>query len=277
MAKVYCLDQHNNYVESMSKEDIISAIQTAAEGGSLEGFSNTAFVSKIKEINKRGEFSIWVGSTAEYNKLDTKERDVLYILSDDPLAADMPNKIQALSEVLNGQNTTLLKHENGILMLNEAAGKVNDTLTAHGNTLTAHGDTLTAHGETLNKHDEQLQRVTNVGYTTLFEGSLADYKSVTGVTLSEDYDAFDFLIFEFQEITENALEDPILWKARAMISTYGLSGLSRQGMYFTFLATELRVTAIIDETYKRRVIFLNSNGTTAMLTAIYGYNRKGEE
>lgn len=280
MAKVFCLDQHNNYVETMSKEDIIAAIQTAANGGSLEGFSNTAVISKIKEINKSGEFSIWVGTSAEYNKLDTKKSNVLYILSDDPLAADMPNRIQVLSEVLQGQGVTILQHENGISNLNDAVRKNAEALEAYSEaladqskTIEVYSEALANQSETLEAHGEQLQRVANVGYTTLYNELNENYTDVGGIAISENYDNFDFLIFEFEEVTNSSLK----WRARAMLSTFELIGFTNHGIYLTFLATECRTTVRLDASNKKRIYFYESHGTDVKLAAIYGYNRKGVE
>lgn len=91
----YVLDNNNNYVESMSKEEILAAIQTAAAGGDFKGFGNVAFVSKVKELNKNAAFGFWVGTQAEYNAITTKEKNVLYLISDDPLCNDLPNKVAA--------------------------------------------------------------------------------------------------------------------------------------------------------------------------------------
>jgi hypothetical protein len=101
MSKVFCLDQHNNYVETMSKEDIIAAIQTAAEGGNLEGFSNTACITKIKEINKNGELRIWVGTTAEYNAIASKRENVLYLISDEDARTEYLTAVNLMREELN--------------------------------------------------------------------------------------------------------------------------------------------------------------------------------
>lgn len=94
MSAVYVLDSNNNRVESMTKEEILAAIQTAAEGGNFKGFENMAFVSKLRELNKNAEFGVWVGTQAEYNSIFTKKKNVLYLISDDPLCSDLPNKVE---------------------------------------------------------------------------------------------------------------------------------------------------------------------------------------
>ncbi|MBR4859345.1 MAG: hypothetical protein IKU08_09215 [Clostridia bacterium] len=103
MSAVYVLDGNNNYVESMTKEEILAAIQAAAAGGEFKGFNNTAFVSKIRELNKNAEFGVWVGTQAEYNLITPKAKNVLYLISDDPLCYDLPmkteNALKAIDEI----------------------------------------------------------------------------------------------------------------------------------------------------------------------------------
>lgn len=114
MAEVFALDRHNNYIPTMSKEDIIAAIQTAAAGGSFEGFDNCAFITQIKELNRGGIFSIWVGSQAEFNALDEQIKGVLYIIDDDPMSRDLPSRLNKVIETQNGTAETLTKMQNAI-------------------------------------------------------------------------------------------------------------------------------------------------------------------
>lgn len=276
MAKVFCLDQHNNYVETMTKEQIISAIQTAATGGALEGFSNTAIVSKIKEVNKNADFSVWVGTAAEYNKITTKLENVLYILSDDPLASDLPNKVNNLKRVIDDFDVALQGVNRVIQEREEATATQAAQVEENKKEIAAHKTILDSYGKQIKANNEQLARLGGVGFVTLYDELNENYTSVSGIPLAEDYDAFDFLIFEFEEIPSGTEE--VAWRARAVLPTINLSGNTKHGLYFTFLATSTRTTVRFDSGEKRKLYFSGTSGNNPMkLVAIYGYNRKGGE
>lgn len=93
--KVYALDEGKNQRETMTREQIVTAIQNMAATGS-PGNVDDAFITKIKELNKEGQLRFWVGTMAEYNALEKKEDDVLYIFSDDPTVQDIEDAINAI-------------------------------------------------------------------------------------------------------------------------------------------------------------------------------------
>lgn len=92
--------------ESMTKQEIITAIVNAVEGGTV-GDIDTGFVTIIKEINKNIGLRFWVGTTAEFNALTEKPDNVLYIKTDDTSAEDINNAIAALQETLATMEETL--------------------------------------------------------------------------------------------------------------------------------------------------------------------------
>ena len=65
----YVLCDDNCRHESMTKEQILSAIQSAIENGGVQGADEVAF-SKFKEICKGSTKQIWVGTEAELNVLE---------------------------------------------------------------------------------------------------------------------------------------------------------------------------------------------------------------
>lgn len=89
----YVLCDDNCRHESMTKEQILSAIQSAIENGSVQGTNAVAF-SKFKEICSGATKQIWVGTEAQFNALEIPPETtvsavrigndgVLYLCTDD--------------------------------------------------------------------------------------------------------------------------------------------------------------------------------------------------
>ena len=262
---VYVRDSYNNYIEAMTKEETLAAIQAAAEGGDFEGLKNCAFVTKLKELNRGLEFGVWVGTQAEYNALTNREKNVLYLISDDPLRADMANKINNLVELIGDIDEVVQGHT-------EKVDSNTRKVTIHEAAIAAHNEIIAEHNEAIAEHGARIAEFSRVGYTTLYNELTEDFKTVAGITLAENYDAFDFLIFEFNEVAD---ESANIWNGFAMLPTCGLSNNTRYGLYVTFLATEGRCTVSVDTTKKNKVFFLGESGSKMRLAAIYGYNKKG--
>lgn len=79
--------------EGMTKEQTYSAIESAT-GGTVGDIG--AFITSIKEQNNDAALTFWVGTTAQYNALETKPANCLFILTDDTSAADIATAITAL-------------------------------------------------------------------------------------------------------------------------------------------------------------------------------------
>lgn len=86
--KVYILDAAANRYEGMTKEQIIVAITQAVNDGTISNI-DAGFITKIQEMNKQRVLKWWVGTQAEFNALETKDADTLYIFTDDPLYQDL--------------------------------------------------------------------------------------------------------------------------------------------------------------------------------------------
>lgn len=95
----YAIDGANNKIETLSKEEILTAIENARIGRSLTDY-DMAIVSRIREINHDDELRLWIGTQAEYNAIQTKANGVLYIISDDNYKEDIIEALESL------QNTT---------------------------------------------------------------------------------------------------------------------------------------------------------------------------
>jgi hypothetical protein len=72
----------------MTKEQILAAIAQAVETGSV-GNCDTGFITKVKEQNSGGSVTFWVGTQAQYNALEEKASNCMYIITDDTTTADM--------------------------------------------------------------------------------------------------------------------------------------------------------------------------------------------
>lgn len=116
--------------EGMSKEQIIAAIAEAT--GTTPSGLDDAFITKLKEMNRGNNFSFWLGTTAQYNDLATKEQNRLYILTDESFADDIEQAIQESQEAINGlsEDVGTLQNDVGNLQteLDDDIKPVTDTL-----------------------------------------------------------------------------------------------------------------------------------------------------
>lgn len=95
--KYYVLCSSNCKFESMTKEQILTAIQQAVSTGEIADV-DTGFITTIKEQNRGAGLSFWVGTTAQYNAITEKAEDCFYILTDDTKDADTAKAISELRE-----------------------------------------------------------------------------------------------------------------------------------------------------------------------------------
>ena len=95
----YVFREDNCKFESMTKEQIITAIANAT-GVSPEAVDvDDAFISKIQEMNQNNNLKWWVGTEAEYNAIEDLDAETLYIITD--AADDTGAVITALKEQLD--------------------------------------------------------------------------------------------------------------------------------------------------------------------------------
>lgn len=110
----YVLDANKNLKEGMDKEGIYAMLEQAIEDGDLEHVAaDSAFVSKIRDLNGGQDFKVWIGTTAEYNAITTKEQNTLYLLTDDNLDQELTDieqdvdTLQTSVDDLAAEHTTL--------------------------------------------------------------------------------------------------------------------------------------------------------------------------
>lgn len=93
----YVFDGANNKFEGMTKEQILAAITQAVSTHTISDV-DTGFVTTLKEGNGGSALKVWVGTTAQYNALQTKENNCFYLLYDDTGAEDIENSIAEVDE-----------------------------------------------------------------------------------------------------------------------------------------------------------------------------------
>lgn len=98
---VYC-DCHNKY-EALDKEEVYDAIAEAT--GNTPSGVDSAFITKIKEMNANSQLKFWVGTTAQFNAITTKAADTLYILTDDDTADDLDSIAENMQGIIDGEIT----------------------------------------------------------------------------------------------------------------------------------------------------------------------------
>ena len=95
--KHYVLRGDKVLAESMTKEEIMTAIVNAIEQGEI-GDVDTGFVTTLKEQNGGQALKFWIGTQAQYNAIETPEINVFYIITDDSTEADLEEAIADLNE-----------------------------------------------------------------------------------------------------------------------------------------------------------------------------------
>lgn len=110
---VFCDD--NCKFPAMTKEQIISAIAEAT--GKTPTRVDDAFITKIKEMNANSNLKFWIGTTAQFNALETKVADTLYILTDDDTVDSIEESLSALRTEINNiiDGTTAVPLSNKIV------------------------------------------------------------------------------------------------------------------------------------------------------------------
>lgn len=104
--KVFALDEGKNAYETLTREQITAAIMQAVNEGTI-GDLDAGFITKIQEMNQKGLLRFWVGTMAEFNALETKDPDTLYLFSDDPTVDDIEEAIEAVENSVSALEANL--------------------------------------------------------------------------------------------------------------------------------------------------------------------------
>lgn len=111
--KYYVLSEGKNLSEGMTKEQILAAIVQAVETHEISDV-DTGFVSKLKEGNKNKQLTFWIGTTAEYNAIQTPVENCFYILTDENDLDELEAEIEQLAESVDS-----IAGCKGIILLNQ--------------------------------------------------------------------------------------------------------------------------------------------------------------
>lgn len=91
--RYFVLCEDNCRFEAMTKEQIYAAIAEAT--GHTPTPVDEAFITKIKDQNTGKDVKFWVGTNAEYNAVETKDEDTIYIITDESGLADLVTALAA--------------------------------------------------------------------------------------------------------------------------------------------------------------------------------------
>lgn len=91
-------------VEGLTKEQVYELIYGTT--GKVPAGVDEGFITKLKEQRAQADIGIWVGTNAEYNALETKEDDVLYIVTDDPFFEELDERLTTLEGALVTMGST---------------------------------------------------------------------------------------------------------------------------------------------------------------------------
>lgn len=99
--KHYAICENECLVETMTKNEILSAIAEAT--GNAVVSANDAFVSMIVNQNDGTNIKLWRGTKVQYNALETKAEDTVYIITDEPPVATVARECatEAVNDIIN--------------------------------------------------------------------------------------------------------------------------------------------------------------------------------
>ncbi len=109
----YVISDDNCKFESMTKEQIITAIAQYMDSGEITDV-DTGFITTLKEQNHNTGLTFWVGTQAEYNALETHIPNCFYIIADDTTVDDLEEAVVELQAAVNS-----ITGKNGDVLLNE--------------------------------------------------------------------------------------------------------------------------------------------------------------
>lgn len=100
----FVLCEDNCKFPAMTKEQVLSAIAEAT-GATVKDI-DSAFITKVKEKNGGASLTFWVGTQAEYNAIEKKVDNCLYLVTDETTGEDIDAALQAnakdIQEALTG-------------------------------------------------------------------------------------------------------------------------------------------------------------------------------
>ena len=110
----FCFDERNCKFETLTKEQILAAINQAALGGTID--PDAAFITKVKEANGGGYVTFWVGTQAQYNVLPSIDKNCVYIITNSTKDADLQAELARIEGIAEGGAKSVLLWENKSLV-----------------------------------------------------------------------------------------------------------------------------------------------------------------
>lgn len=107
--KYYVRCESNCLYESMTKEQILAAIEQAVSTGEIKDV-DSGFITTLKELNKNTGLKFWVGTQADYNALEEIEENCFYIITDETSVRDIEASIEKLRIDLEGLSSNILRY-----------------------------------------------------------------------------------------------------------------------------------------------------------------------
>lgn len=96
--------------EGLTKEQIYELINGTT--GEIPEGVDEAFITKLREINKSDNISLWVGSNAEYNDIEVKDINTVYIVTNDTFYTDLETQIDDLNTRINSYEKAFTEAKN---------------------------------------------------------------------------------------------------------------------------------------------------------------------
>lgn len=110
-------------VEGLTKEQTLDALEEKT-GKEPVGIDR-AFITKLRNFCTENNLSLWMGTDAEYQSIQEKDANTLYIVTDDPfyddLGLELMQKESHLREVENGMSDFKAGFDNNPMHANIAS------------------------------------------------------------------------------------------------------------------------------------------------------------
>lgn len=236
----YVLDNKDCKHESMTKEQIYTAIEQAVKTGEITNY-DTGFITKIKEQNTGKCLTFWIGTSAEYNALTSKSEDMLYILTDECTLADVIIKINELDSNL----TTFMENTNS----------VQDELAAGVSNVEGNLDNIE---NAIAALENQVEKHTLI------------YDSTEGVQIthvSQAYkDLFEYSVINFSELKNKIIE--IEWAEKRRISEVEPKKIIQTGFLKFRIPDIYLLSDGFPQTYKDTCVFYHNDTNIVNLNLI---------
>jgi len=93
--KYFCICADDSRHETMTKEQILTAIQQAIETGSVSDIDTGCF-TKVKDTNRGSYITFWVGTREQYNEVEEDEPNCIYIITNDTTTDEILKALASL-------------------------------------------------------------------------------------------------------------------------------------------------------------------------------------